>query len=176
MRTMLRNPGKPGLRRGRDKGWGFEQEGSRKREPARECERVPVARRINDGKGAASIANDVLEGVGGKPGIERKRNCAGAHRSEEKLDELCAVADQHGYALAGAHPQTRNRACDRIHARVEIAIGTCALTPAKQINNGDLVGSALRDVIEEKSEIALAVLALHRVKCDRKETPLAILP
>jgi len=140
----------------------------------RDRERIAVARRVHDRERARGLHDDLIERAGSEPRVERQRDRAGAHRSEEKFDELRSIADEHGHALARTHTQTRDHSCDRIHARVEIAISTYAFTPAKQINNGDLVGQAPRDVIEEKSEIALAVLALHRVKCDRKETPFAI--
>ena len=66
---------------------------------------VAVTRRVDDRQHAGGIGDDVLERAGGKPCVERKRDRADAHRSEEEFDELGAVPHQHGHALARTHAE-----------------------------------------------------------------------
>ena len=127
------------------------------RQPLRQRERVAVAGGIDDRECAGRICNDVRERIAGEPDIERQRNGAGAHRAKEEFDELGAVADQHGDALARPHAEPRQHARNSVHTGIELAIGREALAAAPQIDDCHLVRHARDGVVEEEAEIALTI-------------------
>src|SRR5947209_12785758 len=118
---------------------------------------------IDERKHACGIVDDVGQRSGSEPDVERERDCAGAHGSEEKFDELGAVADQHGDALAWADPEADKHSCNALHARVEPPVGRATLGSAEQIDDRDLVGHALERMVEEIPEIELAMIAFHAI-------------
>ena len=123
----------------------------------RDRERIAVTRRVDDRERARGLHDDLLERAGSKPRVERQRDRAGAHRSEEEFDELRAVSDQHGDALAGRYAEPSQHARDAVHARVELPIGRAAFPSAEQINDRNLVRQACHGLIEEKAEVAPAI-------------------
>ena len=129
---------------------------------------------IGDHQRAVGVRDQPFERAGREPRVEQKRNGAGAHRAEEELDELHPVADQHGDALARADAEPRQHRRHAIHALVELAVGGCALAPAEQVDDRDLVRKPPDRCIEEKPEIAAAVRArvVHHHSC-RKRIPYA---
>ncbi len=135
-----------------------EQQPLAQRHALRDRERIAIARRVDQRERALRIRDDRRERVAGEPDIERQRNGAGAHRAKEELDELGAIADQHGDALARPHTQSRQHARDLIHARMERGIGRYALALAVEIDDGDLVRRARHRSVEEKTEIATAIV------------------
>jgi len=123
----------------------------------RDRERIAVTRRVDDRERARGLHDDLLERAGSKPRVERQRDRAGAHRSEEEFDELRAVSDQHGDALAGPHAEASEHARDAVHALVELPIGRAAFPPAEQVNDRNLVRPACHGLIEEKAEVAPSI-------------------
>jgi hypothetical protein len=91
----------------------------------------------------------------------RKRDRPGAHRSEKELDELGAIPDQHGHALARAHAEPRQHARDLIHPLVELPVGGATLSAPEQVDDRNLVGYAGSGLVEEKAEIAPAIRIVH---------------
>jgi len=120
----------------------------------RDRERVAVARRVDDRERAPGVNDDLIERAGSKPRVERQRNRAGAHRSEKEFDELRAVSDQHGDALAGRYAEPSQHARDAVHPLVELPIGRAAFPSAEQINDCNLVRQARHGLIEEKAKVA----------------------
>src|SRR5947209_13744856 len=116
---------------------------------------------IDERKHACGIADDVGQRGGSEPDVERERDCAGAHGSEEKFDEFGAVADQHGDALAWADPEADKHSCNALHARVEPPVGRATLGSTEQIDDRDLVRHTFERMVEEIPEIALAMIASH---------------
>ena len=80
---------------------------------------------------------------------------------DSAIDEFGAVSDQHGDAIAGLHPEPRQHAGHGIHAPVELPVSGAALTPAKQIDDGNLVGQPLYRFVEEKAEISPPLIHAH---------------
>ena len=103
------------------------------------CSSVPAASRVLRGSGIAPVA----------------------HRSEEELDELGAIPDQHGHALARAHAEPRQHARDLIHPLVELPVGGATLPAPEQVDDRNLVGYAGGGLVEEKAEIAPAIQIVH---------------
>ena len=124
---------------------------------------VAVARRVDDRQHAGGIGDDVRERAGGKPRVERKRDRAGAHRAEEEFDELGAVPDQHGDALARAYAEPRQHARHGIHPLIELPVGRAALLAAEQIDDRNLVRRARNGLVEEEAQIALTIQIVHAV-------------
>jgi hypothetical protein len=122
---------------------------------------MAMAGRVYERKHAGRITDDGPQGVGGKPDVERERDCARAHGPEEKLDEFRSVADQHGNTLTGADAEPREQPCDGVHAGVELPIGRATLATTEQIDDGDLVRHPPERIVEEIAEVAAAVLVLH---------------
>src|SRR4029078_5921224 len=89
------------------------------------------------------------------------RDRPGAHRSEEELDELGAIPDQHGHALARAHTEPRQHARYLIHPLVELPVGGATLSAPEQVDDRNLVGYAGGGLVEEKAEIAPAIQIVH---------------
>ena len=86
----------------------------------------------------------------------RDRNRPGAHRAEEDLQELHAIADDHADALPRLHTQALHQAGDAIRALVELRIGDLPLAPAMQVDDRYLVGVAADRIVEEVAEVFLA--------------------
>src|SRR5262249_53625785 len=138
-----------------------EDEPLARRQALRDGARVAMAGRVDDRERARGLRDDVLERVGSKPRVERQRNRAGAHRSEEEFDELGAVSDQHGDALAGRYAEPSQHAGNAVHALVELPIGGAAFPSAEQINDRDLVRHARHGLVEEKTEVAPTIHVVH---------------
>ena len=141
----------------------IEQQSLPQRQAARNRERIAMSRGIDERKNACGIADDVGQRSGSEPDVERERDCAGAHGSEEKFDELGAVADQHGDALAWADPEADKHSCNALHARVEPPVGRATLGSAEQIDDRDLVRHAFERLVEEIPEIALVKISFHAI-------------
>ena len=132
-----------------------------------------IAGGIDDHQRAGGVRDQLFERVGREPRVEKKRNGAGPHRAEEELDELHAIADQHGDALARAYAQARQHARHAVHALVELPVGGCALAPAEQVDDGNLVRKPANRVVEKEPEIASTVrvgVVHHRSSIDGSAT------
>jgi len=135
-----------------------EQEPLTQRQARGDRQRITIARWVHDGECTSSVADDLFERRAGKPYVERQRDRAGAHRAEEEFDELSAISDQHGDALAAPHPEPRQHARYAIHAPVELPVCGAALKTAEQINDGYLVREPLYRFVEEKTKISPPVV------------------
>ena len=139
----------------------IEAEPLAQRRTARDRQRLAMARRVHHRERAAGLGDDVLEGRRCSAGIERQRDGAGAHRTEEEFDEFSAVSDQHGDALAGRHAEPSQHAGNAVHPRVELPIGRAPLLAAEQIDDRHLVRGARDGLVEEKPEIAPTIDVVH---------------
>ena len=148
-----------------------EQHAMANRHPAGDRQRVPIAGRIDDHQRAGRVRDQLFERIGREPRVEQKRNSAGPHRPEEELDELHSIADQHGDALARTHAQGGQHARHAIHALIELPVGGCALAPAEQVNDGNLVRKPANRVVEKEAEIASTVRVgvVHHRSCYRRQ-------
>ena len=122
---------------------------------------LAMARGVHDRQHAGGVRDDVLERAGREPRVEGKRDRAGAHRSEKEFDELGAVSDQHGHALARTHAESRQHARDAIHPLVELPVGGATLAAAEQVDDRHLVGHPRDGLVEEKAEIAPTIRIVH---------------
>src|SRR5215831_10753832 len=140
-----------------------------------------MARRVDDREHARGLNDDRIERAGGKPRVERQRDRARAHRPEEEFDELRAISDQHGNALARRYAEPGQHARDAVHALVELPIGRAAFPCAEQIDDRNLVRQARHGLIEEKAKVAPTIhVVLGRLtsrrsrqvkpRCDEKAT------
>ena len=134
-------------------------------------ERILVAGRIDDAERAGRVRDQVLERVGGEPRVEQQRDRAGAHRAEEELDELHAVADQHGDALARAHAKPGKHARHAVHALVELPVCGGPLLAAEQVDDRDLVREPPDRLVEEEAEIAAAIALGSFIVCHCATVP-----
>ena len=139
----------------------IEQQLLAQRQALRQRERVAMARRVDERERARGLHDDVLERAGSKARVERQRNRPGAHRAEEEFDELRAVSDQHGDALAGRDAKPSQHARDAVHPLVELPIGRAAFPSAEQIDDRNLVPQARHGLVEEKTEVAPTVHVVH---------------
>src|SRR5262249_38167125 len=75
--------------------------------------------------------------------------------------ESRAVPNQQARPPAGPYPEPRQHARDVVHPLVELPIGRAAFPPAEQINDRNFVRQARHGLVEEKTEVAPTVHAVH---------------
>jgi hypothetical protein len=119
--------------------------------------RVRVRVRIDERGAALGIFENELQRVARKPRVDGDGNGTGAHRAEENLEKLDAVADDHADALAGLDTEAPHEAGDAVRALVELGVGDLAFAAAPQVDDGDLVGEAAHRIGEEITEVGFAV-------------------
>ena len=109
-------------------------------------------RRLDDRRHAARVRDGEGEDVGAKPGVQRHRHDPGTHRAVHDLDELEAVADRHGQAVARLQAEIGSERSKAVQPLLERAIGHLARPLAGEIDDGGLVrvrfGRIMRIVAE----------------------------
>ena len=114
------------------------------------------AARVRDGEG---------EDIGAKPGVQRHRHDPGTHRAVHDLDELEAIADRHGQALAWLQAEIGSERSKAIQTLFERAIRHLARLAPGEVDDGDLVrvrlGRIMR-VVAEVVESAVVFRQWHR--------------
>src|SRR6516225_9939020 len=114
---------------------------------------------IDNRRDTARIPQDIVEHIGAEPRVERNRYDARPHRAVHDLDELVAVADRHGQAIAWLEAKPRRQAGEAIQSLFHLAIGDLDRLGARQVDERRRLRPALRCSPGKVAEIVVADMA-----------------
>jgi hypothetical protein len=114
-----------------------------------------VAGRFDDGGGAVTVTDRKIEHISAQFGVERDRDDTGAHGAVHNLDELEAVADAHGEAVAGLEPHGNHEVGSPVEPVFHLAIGHLARGALCEIDHRDAIGHGERGFVAEVAQIIL---------------------
>lgn len=116
---------------------------------------VRVRRRLNHRADAACVLDGEGQSVGAELGVQRHGHDAGAHGAVHHLDELEAVADRHGDAVAGLEAELGEQCGEAVMALVQLAIGHLARACRREVDQRRLVGEAAGCRLEVVSQVVV---------------------
>ena len=133
----------------------------RKREANRQIQRLGhaghelVGARFDDGSAATGIRQRILDDLGTELRVERHRHDAGTHHAVHDLDELEAVSDTHGHAVAGLEALRRQQRSDPVQTVFDFGIGDLSRGLAGEIEHRHPARMLKRCLVGEVPEIVL---------------------
>src|SRR5439155_14701128 len=91
---------------------------------------------------ALGVLEDELERVAREARVDRDRNGAGAHRTEEDLEELDPVADDHADAFARPYAEPAHQPGYAVGALIQLRIRNLPVASPMEVDDCDLIGEA----------------------------------